>query len=323
MDTTNNYNCVPMYASIQERDRIGSRGYGELPHLYCDQWLLPFQVSVPVMEGKPLSHFRVEVYDSEGTQIGHKEAWVEEHSQQIIKRNDIDGKAYGIYLADRSQSPIISVFDSEEDYFAGKCYIVASLYFGSGQYEVIDFYSDWLTVLPPHLAENATKIEWTNIEDLAVGAHDKVIYSLGNYFQTDEPIQYINRLFFLEPIGCPEYKTEEEGEERGGFFFAETQVSEKQYKLRIPTTEPTCDVMRLIQLADAVRVIDELGRTYSVDRFEMSVNWSDGGMISNTICTFETAQIVRKTAQGYNIESGRGDFNHDYNNDYLITVDNA
>ena len=114
-----------------------------------------------------------------------------------------------------------------------------------------------------------------------------------------------------------EYKFEEEGEERDGYFFPEKQISEKTYKCTILAPEYLCDVMRFIRMADYVRVTDKYGRNYDCDTFLITPKWQTQGNLASVEIEFETATVVKKNGRGY-IIANKGDFNNDFNNDYNL-----
>lgn len=66
-------------------------------------------------------------------------------------------------------------------------------------------------------------------------------------------------------LGKPEYKFEEEGEERDGYFSRKTNIG-KDVPVYLLAPEYLCDVMRLIRMSDFVTVYSQ-GRKYDCDTF--------------------------------------------------------
>jgi hypothetical protein len=174
----------------------------------------------------------------------------------------------------------------------------------------ISYYSEVFTVVQ-HIS-SYLKIEWYNDDDL--------VFDDGR-FVFNNP-RFHNYLYFATEVGKPEYTFEEEGESRDGFFFPEKQISEKRYKCTILAPEYLCDVMRLIRMCDHVRITDKYGRIYDCDQFLITPEWQDQGDLASVEIEFETDTVVKKIGKGYSVPSSCADFNGDYNDDYLITINN-
>jgi hypothetical protein len=149
------------------------------------------------------------------------------------------------------------------------------------------------------------KLEWYNKENVAFDG-GQIVY---------EQTYYRNYLYLDAEIGKPEYKFEEEGEERDGYFFPEKQISEKVYKSVVLAPEFLCDCMRLILMADYVRITDKFGRVYNCDTFLITPEWQVQGDLASVEMEFQTDTVVKKIGRGYTIPSG-ADFNNDYNKDF-------
>jgi hypothetical protein len=127
--------------------------------------------------------------------------------------------------------------------------------------------------------------------------------------------QFKNVLYLACELGKPDYQFEEEGETRDGYFFAEKQLSEKTYKFFFMACEYLLDAMRLIRMADAVKITDKYGRVYNCDTFLITPKWEEQGDIASVTAEFETATIAKKIGKSYALMSER-DFNDDFNNDF-------
>lgn len=152
---------------------------------------------------------------------------------------------------------------------------------------------------------DCTMIEWCDRED-AVFDSGVMLYPR---------FAYKNRLFVRADIGKPEYKYDEEGEERDGYFFPEKQISEKTYKCSFIAIESICDMLRLATLSDIVTVTDRFGRVYDCDTFLSTVDWESEGDFATVECEFETDTVVKKLGTVLDTVD-KGDYNEDYNNDY-------
>ena len=167
-----------------------------------------------------------------------------------------------------------------------------------------DFYSEVFTVvndIEPYL-----KIEWWDNEDFAMDA-GVIAYT--------EP-RFRNRLYLMADIAKPQYQFEEEGETRDGYFFPVKQISEKRYRFSFLASEYLLDVMRFIRMADFAQITKN-GQVYSLDTFLITPEWEDNGDVAVVDAEFDTATVAKKIGLGY-IKAQRGDYNDDFNDDYLI-----
>jgi len=149
------------------------------------------------------------------------------------------------------------------------------------------------------------RVEWWDNEDFVFDG-GRIVY---------QGVRYRNVLYLNTQIGKPEYKFEEEGENRDGYFFPEKQISEKVYKFTFAAPEYLCDAMRFIRMADNVLITDEIGREYDCDTFLMTVKWQTQGDIASVEAEFETATVAKKIGNVYREET-KGSFNNDFNTDY-------
>ena len=148
----------------------------------------------------------------------------------------------------------------------------------------VTLYSDVFTVvadITPYL-----KVEWWFDDDLVMDGA-AVIGSLHNYV-------YLN-----SQLGKPEYEFEEEGEKRDGLFFPEKMISEKTYKFQFLANEPLCDVMRLVRMADHIKITDRYSNVYTADTFLMTPKWETQGNIASVEAEFQTAIIAKRIGRSY------------------------
>lgn len=152
------------------------------------------------------------------------------------------------------------------------------------------YYSEVMTLI--HDEADYVKLEWTSMKDIIVRGGRMVYEGLTS--------EYVNRLYLRSMIGMPEYRSDEEGEERNGFSFPTFQSSEKVYRFGFTATEPTCDALRLVGMSDVIRVTDTLGRVYYADKFISQVTWNPQGYIADVSCEFETDTVVVQACRAVN-----------------------
>ncbi|MFR8762171.1 MAG: hypothetical protein ACLVFT_05135, partial [Megasphaera lornae] len=125
-------------------------------------------------------------------------------------------------------------------------------------------------------------VEWSDAQNMEVDG-GQIVY---------EGVPFKNRVYLCTELGKPEYKFEEEGEERDGYFFPEKQISEKTFRFIFLAPEYLCDVMRLIRMSDFVTVYSQ-GRKYDCDTFLITPKWQTQGNLASVECEFECATVVK------------------------------
>lgn len=298
-----NLSCIPFYTKKEHQDFRLWYAYGEkYPHYVPSDYLIPFSFVVPYREEQP-DNIEVEFYRaccSEEQYLGTQGAYNNDFSLDfaryttdfsgimnmnglVIKKDETRGISVLTYFA-REGEP----FDLEE----GMYYMKIALVYGATR---DTFYSDVFFVKNRDKLERMVCVKWRNEE--------KLEYDGGfiPYGETEDVQPFTNILYLDTTIAMPEYKFTEDGEERNGRFFPIKQISEKVYKMSFVAPEYLCDVMRLIRMADYIRITDGLGRTYDVEQFEMEVRWSQGGHYAEVSCSFQTDTVVKKIGKAYNI----------------------
>ena len=263
----------------QEQDFRKWWAYGEkYPNRMPSDYLVPFFINLPEVVDPSASWdiSRIEFYDICDTLITGSYA-SKLQSNGLVATIE-DNKASLVYFA-KHTTPI--------NLPKGMYYIVIHMFQDGDPYL---FYSDVFTVGD----ENLVKVEWWNEENLDFeGGIVPYAWANGNtYFK--------NVLYLDTEIGKPTYNFTEEGEERNGHFFPTKQISEKSYNFGFVAPEHLCDVMRLIRMADVVRITDKLGMVYNVEQFEMDVNWMEQGHYAEVGCAFQTDTVVKKVGKAYN-----------------------
>lgn len=297
MIINNNISVLPFYTNINEQNHRKSYAYGAVYPLFSQaQMLLPFQV---IRTHSDLPVTQIFLCQRDGTHILSLFTSMTEAGLQVKSFASL-GYDVILYHANFPLSYGITPQGNRE-----------TLTMQDGQYmlEMTDgqhiWYSEIFTVVQD--MSSYLKIEWYNDDNLVFD---------GGQFVFDNP-QFHNYLYFATEVGKPEYTFEEEGESRDGFFFPEKQISEKRYRCTILAPEYLCDVMRLIRMCDHVRVTDKYGRIYDCDQFLITPEWQDQGDLASVEIEFETNTVVKKIGSGRFVAQ-HGDFNEDYNDDYLI-----
>lgn len=148
------------------------------------------------------------------------------------------------------------------------------------------WYSDvfyWINGVDDYL-----KLEWWDSQDLIFDS-GKIIYDN----------QFKNRVYLCAELGKPEYIFSEQGEERDGYFFAEKQISEKQYRFNFLACEYLCDVLRFVRMADHVKITDKNNVEYDCDTILLTPTWQTDGDLANVEVEFQTNTVAKKIGKGY------------------------
>lgn len=286
MIQNNNISVLPWYTSINEQNHRKSYAYGEIYPLFAPaDKLLPFQI---MRSTRTNSITRVILYSKDGKQVSDITQLMKDAGLQIVR---FESLGYDVIVYPANLPLAINQFDG--------------IYYCTLSDGIQTWYSEMFTAVQD--VSGYLKIEWYDIENLVFDAGQIVYQNPG----------FRNVLYLCTELGKPEYKFEEEGEERDGYFFPEKQISEKTYKCTILAPEYLCDVMRFIRMADYVRVTDKYGRNYDCDTFLITPKWQTQGNLASVEIEFETATVVKKNGRGY-IIANKGDFNNDFNNDYNL-----
>ena len=279
-----NFSVLPWYTSLKYQDVRKWWNYGKIYPLYTPAGtMLPFQIIRSHRETTEITSFVV--YTAQGVQVGD---FTQEINDAGISIKQFPDAGFDVIVF----PGLFPVFSQMEN---GQYY--ASIADGSETW-----YSDIFTVvndIEPYL-----KIEWWDKADFVTDG--------GTVVYTDPDFK--NVLYLDSDIAKPEYVFDEEGETRDGYFFPVKQISEKRYRFSFFATEYLLDVIRLIRMADYVKITYN-GKTYFADSFLITPEWEDNGDIAVVDAEFETATVAKKLGVGY-LRSTGGDFNNDYNNDF-------
>ena len=283
MQQNNNLSVLPFYTAIDEQNHRRSYAYGKVYPLFCHtNTILPFQI---VRQESGAIQW-VRMYDRKGVFVMNLLSELQQTGLTVVSPSGYD---YNVIV-------YTGIMPLATNMLQGQYYIVIKTANAT-------YYSDVFTMvnnLIPFL-----RIEWYNDEDFIMDGC-RIVY---------QNPTFINRLYFAVELGKPEYTFTEEGEQRDGYYFPEKQLSEKTYKCTVLAPEYLCDVMRLIRMADHVRITDKYGRQYLADTFLITPKWQEQGDLASVEIEFETCTVAKKIGRGV-IASG-GDFNNDFNDDFL------
>lgn len=284
MIQNNNLSVLPWYTSIKEQNHRKSYAYGEIYPLFSPaDILLPFQI---IRNTRTNGITSVVLYNKDGAKVADITQYMKDAGLQIVR---FQSMGYDVIVYPGTLPLPIKQFDG--------------IYYCTLSDGAQTWYSDMFTMVQD--LSGYLKIEWYDVENLVFDAGQIVYQNPG----------FRNVLYLCTELGKPEYKFEEEGKERDGYFFPEKQISEKTYKCTILAPEYLCDVMRFIRMADYIRVTDKYGRIYDCDTFLITPKWQTQGNLASVEIEFETATVVKKIGRGYIIKT-QGDFNKDFNNDF-------
>ncbi len=284
MIQNNNLSVLPWYTSIDQQNHRKSYAYGTIYPLFTPaNTMLPFQIMRPTRSNAVSS---VRLYHKDGTLVANITQYAKDTGLQIVRFSAL---GYDVIVYPGILPMPLNQLDG--------------IYYAVLSDNVQTWYSEMFTVVQD--VSGYLKIQWYDKENAVFDA-GTIVY---------QNPQFKNVLYLCTELGKPEYKFEEEGEDRDGYFFPEKQISEKTYRAICLAPEYLCDVMRLIRMADYVNVTDKYGRTYDCDTFLITPKWQTQGDLASVEIEFETATVVKKIGRGY-IPTTAGDYNNDFNNDF-------
>lgn len=289
MNNNNNFSVLPFYADINEQ-------YSRLPYSYGARYplytplgeFLPFQLQVQHRASQPITAY---LFNEAGVAVsGNLATALANNGMQVVQFADY-GEDVVVYASATSISGDLGFTPKE-----GRYYLRINV---GGD----TFYSEIFTWVQS--VDSMLRIQWYDEKNL-ISDSGIIVY---------EDPRFINNLYLCTEVGKPEYQFTEEGETRDGYFFPEKQLSEKTYKATILAPEYLCDVMRLIRMADHIRVTDTYGRVYDCDTFQIEVKWEEQGDLASVVMQWETDTVIKRVGVAY-VRRQAGDYNIDYNEDY-------
>lgn len=285
MIQNNNFSVLPWYTSISEQNHRKSYAYGQIYPLFTPvNKFLPFQIMRNTRSNGITS---VRIYHKDGTLFANVTQAAKDTGLQVVR---FASMGYDVIVYPGIIPMPITQLDG--------------IYYATISDGVQTWYSEMYTIVQD--VSGYLKIEWYDIENAVFDA-GTIVY---------QNPQFKNVLYLCTELGKPEYKFEEDGENRDSYFFPEKQISEKTYHCIFLAPEYLCDVMRFIRMSDYITVTDKYGHSYDCDTFLITPKWQTQGDLASVEIEFETETVVKKIGRGYIQQTGKGDYNSDFNNDF-------
>lgn len=285
MIPNNNLSVLPWYTSIEQQNARKWWVYGRVYPLFTPAgYIPPYQLMVPHVESISIGSTLLMDANTNTMVMSLSVALL----NTGLRTKQFPTLGYDIIVYPGMLPAITSLNN-------GRYYLVTTI-------NSIQYYSEIFTVvndIEPYL-----KITWWDKDDFTMDA-GTIVYTNPDYK---------NVLYLDSDIAKPEYRFEEEGETRDGYFFPIKLISEKRYRFNFLAPEYMLDVMRFIRMADYAE-IDYHGQHYSLDTFLITPEWESQGDVAAVEAVFDTATVAKKIGLGFT-KALRGDYNDDYNNDY-------
>lgn len=279
LNDNNILGVLPFYSDKKYQDRYRYYGYGYVfPLISPSDKLLPFQIITPIYVSPTVVKTIVKV-NEDGT---------ETESAITFTASGTTITDYAIY---HYNGVVLGTPLAE-----GRYYLKITI-------EGVTYYSEVFTVVGSDMS-NYLKLEWWDT--------DTMLFDGGAIWYNSD--NYKNTLYLPTTVGKPTYQFEEEGEERNGYFFAEKQISKKQYAFQFLAPEYLCDALRFLRMHENIQVTEN-GIVYPINQIETNVEWQEQGNLASVTVTFQCATVAKVIGRNNVILTG-GDYNDDYNDDY-------
>lgn len=284
MTPNNNLFPLPWYDSLERQNHRRDYAFGNVfPLITPDRKLLPFQIR---RNTRSNGITKLILRNLQGQQIADIRSQMIETGLHV-KRFQSEGYDLIIYTGNLPMA--ITTHEG--------------LYYAEMSDGVQTWYSEVFDIV--RTVDEYMMIEWWD---------EQPLYYEGGHIEYDGA-KYKNRVYLQTQVGKPEYNFEEDGEDRDGYFFPEKQVSEKVYKFTFLAPEYLCDAMRIIRMSDHVEITSR-GEKYNADSFLITPEWQQQGDLAAVEAEFETDTVIKKIGRAQAVTI-KGDFNSDYNDDYL------
>lgn len=287
MIPNNNLSVLPWYDSIERQNARKWWVYNKVYPLFTPAgFMLPFQV---MREHRTNEIVSFRIYKRDNSLVGDFTQVMKETGLKVI--NPIGAREIDVIV----YSGLLPAFTK----------------FANGQYYAVmsdgvqTWYSEMFTIVND--ISGYLKLEWWDVDDFYMD-EGVIIYK--------SPL-FRNKLYLCADIAKPEYIFEEDGETRDGYFFPAKQISEKRYHFTFLASEYLLDVMRFVRMADYAQITKN-EQVYKLDTFLITPEWEDNGDVASVDAEFDTATVAKKIGSGF-VTTTKGDFNNDYNNDFLTT----
>ena len=287
MIPNNNLSVLPWYDSIERQNARKWWVYNKVYPLFTPAgFMLPFQV---MREHRTNEIVSFRIYRRDNSLVGDFTQVLKETGLKVI--NPIGAREIDVIV----YSGLLPAFTK----------------FANGQYYAVmsdgvqTWYSEMFTIVND--ISGYLKLEWWDVDDF---------YMDEGVFINKSPL-FRNKLYLCADIAKPEYVFEEDGETHDGYFFPAKQISEKRYHFTFLASEYLLDVMRFVRMADYAQITKN-EQVYKLDTFLITPEWEDNGDVASVDAEFDTATVAKKIGRGF-VTTTKGDFNNDYNNDFLTT----
>ena len=287
MIPNNNLSVLPWYDSIERQNARKWWVYNKVYPLFTPAgFMLPFQV---MREHRTNEIVSFRIYKRDNSLVGDFTQVMKETGLKVV--NPIGAQEIDVIV----YSGLLPAFTK----------------FANGQYYAVmsdgvqTWYSEMFTIVND--ISGYLKLEWWDVDDFYMD-EGVIIYK--------SPL-FRNKLYLCADIAKPEYIFEEDGETRDGYFFPAKQISEKRYHFTFLASEYLLDVMRFVRMADYAQITKN-EQVYKLDTFLITPEWEDNGDVASVDAEFDTATVAKKIGSGF-VTTTKGDFNNDYNNDFLTT----
>ena len=287
MIPNNNLSVLPWYDSIERQNARKWWVYNKVYPLFTPAgFMLPFQV---MREHRTNEIVSFRIYKRDNSLVADFTQVMKETGLKVI--NPIGAREIDVIV----YSGLLPAFTK----------------FANGQYYAVmsdgvqTWYSEMFTIVND--ISGYLKLEWWDVDDFYMD-EGVIIYK--------SPL-FRNKLYLCADIAKPEYIFEEDGETRDGYFFPAKQISEKRYHFTFLASEYLLDVMRFVRMADYAQITKN-EQVYKLDTFLITPEWEDNGDVASVDAEFDTATVAKKIGRGF-VTTTKGDFNNDYNNDFLTT----
>lgn len=287
MIPNNNMSVLPWYDSIERQNARKWWVYNKVYPLFTPAgFMLPFQV---MREHRTNEIVSFRIYKRDNSLVGDFTQVMKETGLKVV--NPIGEREIDVIV----YSGLLPAFTK----------------FANGQYYALmsdgvqTWYSEMFTIVND--ISGYLKLEWWDVDDFYMD-EGVIIYK--------SPL-FRNKLYLCADIAKPEYIFEEDGETRDGYFFPAKQISEKRYHFTFLASEYLLDVMRFVRMADYAQITKN-EQVYKLDTFLITPEWEDNGDVASVDAEFDTATVAKKIGRGF-VTTTNGDFNNDYNDDFLTT----
>ena len=288
--TNTNINTLPFYKTKEEQwhRREGCEYH---PIFVPTTNITPFQLATPHRAVSSVTELKYNVllYDYSDIYI--------KNIDSICDTGYVNESGYSIFTNKGAEVP--GLLES------GKLYYIKIQVYNDLNGILDTFYSDLFEA--GNGIDNIIKLTYWNEKNIDYGDY-KIVSHM--YLQ-DYTFPFIS--YFNSEIGRPGYEFINDISERNGLEYPLVLRSNKTFTFPITVNEPQMDALRLAAISDQI-AIEQGDNLYKVFWLEFSeIEWEQNG-IGTVYITFKVNAMINKTSPA---ASNRGDFNNDFNEDFL------